>query len=78
MGSPVAGETYQGTVVKLLDFGAFVDFGFSKDGMVHISEISPNRVEDIHSVLSTGDKVRVKFLGLDDRGRVKLSIKQAE
>jgi polyribonucleotide nucleotidyltransferase len=77
-GSPIAGEIYQGSVVKLMEFGAFINFGFAQDGMVHISEISPNRVEDIHSVLSIGDKVRVKFLGLDDRGRVKLSIKQAE
>lgn len=78
IGIPNIGETYWGTVVKLLEFGAFVNFGFPQDGMVHISEIAPERIEDITSVLSVGDKVRVKFLGFDARGRTKLSIRQAQ
>jgi predicted RNA-binding protein with RPS1 domain len=71
------GEVYDGVVAKIMDFGAFVDFGFSKDGMVHISEVAPQRVENIRQFLSVGDKVRVKFLGFDQQGRTKLSIKQA-
>lgn len=74
---PSIGEVYDGEVVKILDFGAFVDFGFSKDGMVHISEIAPQRVDRISQFLAVGDKVRVKFLGFDDKKRTKLSIKQA-
>ena len=75
-GSPAAGEVYQGVVVKVMDFGAFVDFGFAQDGMVHVSEISSSHVEDIQKVLSVGDKITVKLIGLDPRGRGKLSIKQ--
>jgi polyribonucleotide nucleotidyltransferase len=74
---PVVGEIYQGVVVKLADFGAFVSFGFAQDGMVHISEVTRERLEDITTVLSVGDKVTVKLIGLDVRGRIKLSIKQA-
>lgn len=77
-GVPIVGETYQGTVVKLMEFGAFVDYGFPQDGMVHISEIAPHRIEDISSVLTVGDKVKVKLIGVDNRGRTKLSIRQAE
>ncbi len=75
-GVPEAGQIYEGTVVSLREFGAFVNFGFAKDGMVHISEVAPNRIEDIHQVLSVGDKVSVKLLEIDSMGRSKLSIKQ--
>lgn len=75
-GVPEVGHIYEGTVVSLREFGAFVNFGFAKDGMVHISEVAPNRIEDIHQVLSVGDKVSVKLLEIDSMGRSKLSIKQ--
>jgi small subunit ribosomal protein S1 len=71
-------QIYDGKVVKITDFGAFVDYGFGRDGMVHISEIAPNRIEHVTDVLAIGDPVKVRFLGLDARGRVKLSIKQAQ
>jgi len=74
---PTEGTVYNGTVVKIVDFGAFIDFGFGQDGMVHISQIAPHRIPDVHSVLSIREKVRVKFIGFDDRGRIKLSIKEA-
>lgn len=74
---PVEGAVYNGVVAKILNFGAFVDFGFGLDGMVHISHVAPTRIPDVESVLSVGDKVKVKFLGFDDQGRVKLSIKEA-
>ncbi len=77
VGNPRIGDVYEGVVVKVMDFGAFVDFGCSQDGMVHISEIAPHRVEDIRKVLSVGDKVKVKFVGFDPKGRAKLSIKKA-
>lgn len=76
-GTPVVGEVYEGQVVKVLDFGAFVNFGFAQDGMVHVSEVSSHRVEDIHKVLSPGAVVQVRFIGLDQRGRAKLSMRQA-
>jgi polyribonucleotide nucleotidyltransferase len=72
---PKVGEVYAGTVVKVMDFGAFVNFGFAQDGMVHISEIPEARIEDIHQVLAASDAIRVKVLGFD-RGRAKLSMKQ--
>jgi len=76
-GVPEVGQVYEGTVVSLREFGAFVNFGFAKDGMVHVSEIAPNRIEYIHEVLSIGDKVSVKLLEIDPTtGRSKLSIKQ--
>jgi polyribonucleotide nucleotidyltransferase len=75
-GVPEEGMVYQGTVVSIREFGAFVNFGFAKDGMVHISEIAPNRIEDIYKVLSIGDKINVKLLEIDSQGRSKLSIKQ--
>ena len=73
---PVVGEVYRGVIVDVVDFGAFVDFGFANHGMVHISEISAARVEDIRKALSVGDEVKVKLLAIDSRGRGKLSIKQ--
>lgn len=74
---PVEGTVYNGVVVKIVDFGAFVDFGFGQDGMVHISQIAPHRIPDVRSELEEKQAVRVKFIGFDDRGRIKLSIKEA-
>ncbi|HEX9679142.1 MAG TPA: polyribonucleotide nucleotidyltransferase [Candidatus Saccharimonadales bacterium] len=74
---PEIGKVYDGTVVKLMDFGAFVEFLPGKDGMVHISEIADHRVERVEDELKEGDKVRVKLIAIDDRGRNNLSIKRA-
>jgi polyribonucleotide nucleotidyltransferase len=75
---PEIGTVYDGTVVKLMDFGAFVEFLPGKDGMVHISEIAEERVEKVSDKLAEGDKVQVKLIAVDDRGRYNLSIKRAK
>jgi polyribonucleotide nucleotidyltransferase len=72
---PEVGQIYQGTVVKTVDFGAFVNFFGAKDGLVHISQLAPNRVAKTTDVIKEGDKVWVKLLGFDDRGKVRLSMK---
>jgi len=72
---PELGVVYTGKVVKVVDFGAFVNFLGSRDGLVHISEISRDRVAKTADVLKQGDSVKVKVLGFDDRGKVKLSMK---
>ena len=72
---PEAGEIYEGTVVKTVDFGAFVNFFGPKDGLVHISQLAPHRVNQTTDVVKEGDKVWVKLLGFDDRGKVRLSMK---
>lgn len=72
---PEVGVIYQGEVVKLADFGAFVNFLGSKDGLVHISEMENRRVEKVSDVVKVGDKVYVKVIGIDNRGKVKLSMK---
>jgi len=72
---PEVGTIYEGTVVKVMDFGAFVNFFGSKDGLVHISQLAPNRVQKVTDVVKEGDKVKVKLLGFDDRGKVRLSMK---
>jgi polyribonucleotide nucleotidyltransferase len=72
---PEAGMIYEGTVVKTMEFGAFVNFFGPKDGLVHISELAPRRVQKVTDVVKEGDKVKVKFLGMDDRGKVRLSMK---
>jgi polyribonucleotide nucleotidyltransferase len=69
------GEIYDGKVVKVMDFGAFVNFLGSKDGLVHISELKNERVAKVTDVVKQGDAVKVKVLGFDDRGKVKLSMK---
>jgi len=66
---------YEGTVVKVMEFGAFVNFFGSRDGLVHISELAPRRVAKVTDVVKEGDKVKVKFLGTDERGKVRLSMK---
>jgi polyribonucleotide nucleotidyltransferase len=72
---PEVGEIYEGKVVKVMDFGAFVNFFGAKDGLVHISQLSRKRVAKVNEVVNEGDKVFVKLLGVDDRGKVRLSMK---
>ena len=72
---PEVGVIYTGTVVKTAEFGAFVNFLGSKDGLVHISELANERVSKTTDIVNVGDKVRVKVLGFDDRGKVKLSMR---
>ncbi|HVY00576.1 MAG TPA: polyribonucleotide nucleotidyltransferase [Pseudorhodoplanes sp.] len=72
---PEVGQIYDGTVVKVMDFGAFVNFFGSRDGLVHISQLAPQRVQKTSDVVKEGDKVKVKLLGFDDRGKVRLSMK---
>ena len=75
---PEVGETYDGTVVTVKDFGAFVNILPGIDGMVHVSQISDKRVEDVEDVLKVGQKVRVKLNAIDEKGRLSLSIKDAK
>jgi polyribonucleotide nucleotidyltransferase len=72
------GEMCEGEVVKILDFGAFVKIGPNAEGMVHVSEIAPFRIENIRDALSEGEKVKVAVKEIDDRGRINLSIKAAD
>jgi polyribonucleotide nucleotidyltransferase len=72
---PEVGVIYRGKVVKVVDFGAFVNFIGSKDGLVHISELAPGRVGKVTDVVNEGDEVWVKVLSFDDRGKVRLSMK---
>lgn len=72
------GKTYEGKVVRLMDFGAFVTILPGKDGLVHISQISEERVEKVSDKLSEGDIIRVKVLEIDRQGRVRLSMKDAD
>ncbi|MBV8736515.1 MAG: polyribonucleotide nucleotidyltransferase [Alphaproteobacteria bacterium] len=75
---PELGAIYNGKVVKTVDFGAFVNFLGSRDGLVHISELAPHRVGKVGDVVKIGDNVKVKVLGFDDRGKVKLSMRQVD
>jgi polyribonucleotide nucleotidyltransferase len=72
---PEIGEIYSGKVVKVVDFGAFVNFLGPRDGLVHISELAPERVNTVTDVVKEGDAVKVKCIGMD-RGKVKLSMKR--
>jgi len=72
---PELGVIYTGKVVKVVDFGAFVNFLGSRDGLVHISELAPQRVAKTTDVVNMGDEVKVKVIGFDDRGKIKLSMK---
>jgi len=72
---PEVGTIYSGKVVKVVDFGAFVNFLGARDGLVHISELAPRRVGKVTDVVNEGDTVKVKVLAIDDRGKVKLSMK---
>ena len=75
---PEVGRIYNGKVVKTMDFGAFVNFMGPKDGLVHISELAPERVGKTTDVVNVGDEVKVKLIGIDDRGKVKLSMKAVD
>lgn len=73
-----AGEVFEGEVVRLMEFGAFVQILPGKDGLVHVSELAPWRVDKVTDIVKVGDKVKVKVIEIDDKGRTNLSMKQAE
>ncbi len=75
---PEIGKIYVGKVIKIMDFGAFVNFMGSTDGLVHISQLKNERVEKVEDVISEGDIVKVKVLDIDSRGKIKLSMKAVE
>src|SRR5215467_11161383 len=75
---PEVGVIYNGKVVKTVEFGAFVNFLGARDGLVHISELAPRRVGKVTDVVKEGDQVKVKVLGVDDRGKVRLSMKAVD
>jgi len=75
---PEVNVIYSGKVVKTVDFGAFVNFLGARDGLVHISELAPHRVGKTTDIVKVGDQVKVKVLGFDDRGKIKLSMKQVD
>lgn len=72
---PEVGKIYDGTVVKAMDFGVFVNFFGNKDGLVHISQLATQRVNKTTDVVKEGEKVKVKLLGFDDRGKIRLSMR---
>ena len=75
---PEVGATYKGTVTGIKEFGAFVEYAPGKEGLVHISKIAPQRIEKVEDVLKLGDTVKVKYMGLDKKGRMDFSIKDAD
>ncbi len=75
---PEVGAVYTGTVTGIKEFGCFVEYAPGKEGMVHISKIAPRRIEKVEDVLKLGDVVKVKYMGLDKKGRMDFSIKDAE
>ena len=75
---PEVGQIYDGKIVKVMDFGAFVNFFGPKDGLVHVSELAQQRVANPKDVVKEGQAVKVKLLGFDDRGKVRLSMKQVD
>jgi polyribonucleotide nucleotidyltransferase len=75
---PEIGQIYDGKIVKVMDFGAFVNFFGPKDGLVHVSELAASRVASPKDVVKEGQAVKVKLLGFDDRGKVRLSMKQVD
>jgi polyribonucleotide nucleotidyltransferase len=72
---PEVGGIYKGKIVKIVDFGAFVNFFGAKDGLVHVSQLAQDRVKNVKDVVKEGQEVYVKLLGFDDRGKVRLSMK---
>ena len=72
------GKVYTGKVKKIMDYGAFVNILPGKDGLVHISQIKQERVENVRDEMSEGDEVQVKVLDIDGQGRVKLTMKDIE
>ena len=75
---PEPGKVYRGKVVKVMDFGAFVNFMPGRDGLVHISELQAGRTAQVTDVANEGDEVWVKCLGMDERGKVRLSMRSAD
>ena len=75
---PEVGKIYNGKIVKLMEFGAFVNFFGKKDGLVHVSQISTERVAHPKDFLKEGQEVKVKLIGFDDRGKVRLSMKTVD
>ena len=75
---PEVGKIYSGKIVKLMEFGAFVNFFGKKDGLVHVSQISTERVAHPKDLLKEGQQVKVKLIGFDDRGKVRLSMKTVD
>ena len=75
---PEIGVIYTCKVVKTVDFGAFVNFLGNRDGLVHISELQDQRTEKTTDICKEGDEVKVKVIGFDDRGKVKLSMKRVD
>ena len=75
---PEEGKVYTGKVVKLVDFGAFVNFFGKRDGLVHVSQIANKRLNHPNEVLKEGQEVKVKLLGFDDRGKVRLGMKMVD
>ncbi len=75
---PQEGEIYDGTVVKIMDFGAFVNFFGSKDGLVHISQLADYHVKNPSDIVKVGDKVKVKLLGFDNHGKIRLGMKMVD
>ena len=75
---PEVGVIYSGKVVKIVDFGAFVNFIGNRDGLVHISELAPHRVNTVTDIIQEGDVIKVKVLAIDDRGKVRLSLKAVD
>jgi polyribonucleotide nucleotidyltransferase len=73
---PEMGKVYKGKVIKIMEFGAFVNFLGKQDGLVHISQLASKRVKEVRDVVKEGDEVSVKVIGFD-RGKVKLSMKEA-
>ncbi|MBR82794.1 MAG: polyribonucleotide nucleotidyltransferase [Magnetovibrio sp.] len=75
---PEVGKIYEGKVVKIVDFGAFVNYMGNKDGLVHISELADHRVGKVTDIIQEGDSVKAKLIGIDDRGKVKLSMRMVD
>jgi polyribonucleotide nucleotidyltransferase len=75
---PEIGKVYDATIVKIMPFGAFCEFMPGKEGLIHVSELSGKYVKEVTEVVKEGQEVRIKVIGIDDQGRVKLSMKQAE
>ena len=75
---PEVGELYYGKVVRILQFGAFVELAPGKDGMVHISKLADHRVEKVEDVVNIGDMIWVKVTDIDEKGRVNLSLRDAQ
>ena len=74
----VEGEIYEGKVVSIKEFGAFIEFAPGKEGMVHISKVANERIEHVEAVLTLGDHVKCKCMGKDKMGRISFSIKDAQ